>query len=321
MWRLPDPRFDVATALDQGGRDYQEDSLVTDFPVGDDCGIVVLADGMGGHAAGDIASNIVVTEVFGDLKFQKQTFLDREPEMPRILMDALEDANETVACHLVDHPDALGMGSTMISVVMVGPRMYWTSVGDSPLYHYRSGRLAQVNEDHSMAPQIDLMAATGAIKPDEAKTHPDRNCLTSAIIGGPIPRIDNPKSALELQAGDVIVVSSDGLQFLEDQAIARIIHRNRRKSSIDITNALLCAVKKLNDPEQDNISIAVIKVNHVKPVAMSAERVRREAAEERMSAALTRLAGQDVMEAYTVEGQEASARRQSVLAFDKAAGE
>src|SRR6056297_2110081 len=64
MWRLPEPRFDVACALDRGGRDYQEDSLVSDFAVGDDCGIVVLADGMGGHSAGDVASKTVVTEVY-----------------------------------------------------------------------------------------------------------------------------------------------------------------------------------------------------------------------------------------------------------------
>jgi len=54
MWRSPEPRYDVASALCQGGRDYQEDAIVTDFPFGSDSGVVVLADGMGGHAAGDV---------------------------------------------------------------------------------------------------------------------------------------------------------------------------------------------------------------------------------------------------------------------------
>ncbi len=74
MWRSPEPRFDVASAICQGGRDYQEDAIVTDFPFGADSGVVVLADGMGGHAAGDVASKIVVTEVFSELKFESANF-------------------------------------------------------------------------------------------------------------------------------------------------------------------------------------------------------------------------------------------------------
>ena len=173
IWRLPDPRFEVATALDQGSRDYQEDSLITDFPIGDDCGIVVLADGMGGHASGDVASNIVVTEVFADLKFQKLDFIDREEFIPEMMMHALEDANETLGHHVAENPAARGMGSTMVSVVVVGQNMYWNSVGDSPLYHYRSGKMSKLNEDHSMAPQIDLLAESGILKPEEALNHPD----------------------------------------------------------------------------------------------------------------------------------------------------
>ena len=64
------PRYDVATALGLGQRELQEDSVVTDFPAGQDVGFVVLADGMGGHAAGEIASAILVTEVFAELKFK-----------------------------------------------------------------------------------------------------------------------------------------------------------------------------------------------------------------------------------------------------------
>ena len=117
-----------------------------------------------------------------------------------------------------------------------------------------------------MAPQIDAMVAAGAISEEDAKTHPDRNCLTSAVAGGKIARMDNRGLGLELKVGDILVVSSDGLQFLEDKVITKIITRNRRKPSADIANALLQAVKGLDDPEQDNISFSVIKVRHEKPV-------------------------------------------------------
>ena len=266
MWRLPEPRFDVACALDRGGRDYQEDSLVSDFAVGDDCGIVVLADGMGGHSAGDVASKIVVTEVFSELKFHSDMFFDHADSLPQLMLNAISNANECVRDAMEENPESRGMGSTVVATVIAGNRMYWSSVGDSPLYHYRGGKMDQVNEDHSMAPQIDAMVAAGSIRAEDAKTHPDRNSLTSAVAGGKIARMDNRGIALELKAGDVIVVSSDGLQFSDDKVITKIISRNRRKPSADIANALLQAVKGLDDPEQDNISFSVIKVRHEKPV-------------------------------------------------------
>ena len=266
MWRLPEPRFDVASALDRGGRDYQEDSLVSDFAVGDDCGIVVLADGMGGHSAGDIASKTVVTEVYSELKFHSDLFFDHAEHLPQLMLRAITNANDCVRDAMLENSDAYGMGSTVVATVLAGNRMYWSSVGDSPLYHYRGGQMTQVNEDHSMAPQIDAMVAAGAIRPEAAKTHPDRNCLTSAVAGGKIARMDNRGLSVELKAGDIVIVSSDGLQFLEDKVISKIITRNRRRPSADIANALLQAVKGLDDPEQDNISFSVVKVRHEKPV-------------------------------------------------------
>lgn len=266
MWRLPEPRFDVACALDRGGRDYQEDTLVSDFAVGDDCGIVVLADGMGGHSAGDIASKTVVTEVYSQLKFHSDLFFDHADHVPEIMVSAINNANDCVRDAMMQNTEARGMGSTLVAAVMAGNRMYWSSVGDSPLYHYRGGTLSQINEDHSMAPQIDAMVAAGSLRPEDAKTHPDRNSLMSAVAGGKIARMDNRGLALILEAGDIVVVSSDGLQFLGEKTIAKIITRNRRKPSADIANALLQAVKSLNDPEQDNISFAVVKVRHEKPV-------------------------------------------------------
>ncbi len=272
IWKLPEPRFDVASALDRGNRDYQEDSLVSDFAVGDDCGIVVLADGMGGHSAGDIASKIVVTEVFSELKFHCDLFFDHADGMPALMSSAIENANDCMRDAMAENVDAHGMGSTLVAAVMAGNRMVWSSVGDSPLYHYRGGQMTQVNEDHSMAPQIDAMVAAGAIRPEDGANHPERNCLTSAIAGGKINRIDNRGIVLDLKAGDIIVVSSDGLQFLEEKTIARIIGRNRRKPSADIANALLQAVKALDNPEQDNISFAVVKVRHEKAVVRPVRR-------------------------------------------------
>lgn len=266
MWRSPEPRYDVASAIAQGGRSYQEDAIVTDFPFGMDSGVAVLADGMGGHAAGDVASKIVVTEVYSELKFQSANFADFEGEIPTFMRDASDKANACVRDHVEGHPETSGMGATLVSLVLVENRMFWMSIGDSPLYLLRDGKLRQLNEDHSLAPQIDFMVQQGLITAEAAKAHPDRNCLTSVILGGKVARSDCPATPFELKLGDVVVMSSDGLQYLEEAKIQKILHRYRKKKAAEIAGYLLEALDDLADPDQDNISFSVIKLNHMKPV-------------------------------------------------------
>ncbi|PWJ12499.1 PP2C family protein-serine/threonine phosphatase [Jannaschia seohaensis] len=266
MWRSPEPRYDVASAIAQGGRDYQEDAITTDFPFGMDSGVAVLADGMGGHAAGDVASKIVVTEVYSELKFQSANFADFERDIPAFMRKAAKGANSCVRDHVRANPGCQGMGATLVSVVLVENRMYWMSIGDSPLYLLRDGKLCQLNEDHSLAPQIDFMVEQGLISAEAAKNHPDRNCLTSVILGGKVARADCPMEPFELKLGDVVVVSSDGLQYLEEPKIRKILHKYRRRKAAEIAGYLLEALDELADPDQDNISFSVIKLNHMKPV-------------------------------------------------------
>ncbi|SFS22221.1 PP2C family protein-serine/threonine phosphatase [Yoonia litorea] len=288
MWRSPEPRFDVASAICQGGRDYQEDAIVTDFPFGSDSGVVVLADGMGGHAAGDVASKIVVTEVFSELKFESANFSDYEIEIPDYLTRAAVNANEVVREHVTAHPETRGMGATLVSCVLIENRMYWMSIGDSPLYHYRAGKMQQLNEDHSMAPQIDFMVQSGLLDPEAGKNHPDRNCLTSVILGDRVAKSDCPKTPFELQVGDIVVVSSDGLQYLEDAKIQKILHRYRRKKAAEIAGYLLEAIEALADPDQDNCTFSVIKLNHNKPV-IRAIRAKPVGHVDRETATVTRM--------------------------------
>ncbi|WP_240784250.1 PP2C family protein-serine/threonine phosphatase, partial [Tabrizicola caldifontis] len=213
MWRSREPRYDVASGISQGARDYQEDAITADFPVGAEAGFVVLADGMGGHAAGDVASKIVLTEVYSELKFHFADVDAFEARAPEILRGVAELANETLRQHMQTHPETAGMGATLVVPCLVENRLWWLSVGDSPLFLYRNGRLSQLNEDHSMAPQIDFMVKSGLMDAEVAAHHPDRNCLISVLMGTRIPRIDCPARPFELQAGDIVICASDGLQF------------------------------------------------------------------------------------------------------------
>ncbi|WP_248298282.1 PP2C family serine/threonine-protein phosphatase, partial [Tabrizicola sp. YIM 78059] len=261
MWRSREPRYDVASGISQGARDYQEDAITADFPVGAEAGFVVLADGMGGHAAGDVASKIVLTEVYSELKFHFADVDAFEARAPEILRGVAELANETLRQHMQTHPETAGMGATLVVPCLVENRLWWLSVGDSPLFLYRNGRLSQLNEDHSMAPQIDFMVKSGLMDAEVAAHHPDRNCLISVLMGTRIPRIDCPARPFELQAGDIVICASDGLQFLSNAQIERVLGKYRKSRSTEIAERLLEELTRLDDPDQDNISFTVIKVN------------------------------------------------------------
>jgi serine/threonine protein phosphatase PrpC len=266
MWRSPEPRYDVASALCQGGRDYQEDAIATDFPFGADSGVVVLADGMGGHPAGDIASKIVVTEFFSELKFQSANFHEFEKDIPSMMTSAAAGANAIAREHVQENPRSRGMGATLVSLVMVEDRMFWMSVGDSPLYLMHRGKLRQLNEDNSMAPQIDIMVQSDLLDAEVANNHPNRNCLTSVVLGDRIAKSECPAEPFGIEIGDIVVVSSDGLQYLDEAVIQKILHKYRRRKSAEIAGYLLEAIERLANVDQDNVSFAVIKLNHTKPM-------------------------------------------------------
>lgn len=260
MPKSPDIRFDVASVLNRGCRDYQEDAIATDFPLGAEFGYAVLSDGMGGHAAGDVASKIVVTEVFSELKFQSSDAGKFTDNVSKVLKSAAISANECMAAHAATNPDTAGMGATLVAPVFVRDSLYWISIGDSPLYLLRDGKLRQLNEDHSLGPHIDYMVRSGMMSEDVGRNHPDRNALTSVLIGEAIERIDCPERPFKLKDGDILIVASDGLQFLRDAQITEIVNSSRYEGSATIAENLLEELRELDDPEQDNVCFSVIRV-------------------------------------------------------------
>ncbi len=261
MAKKPDIRFDVSSVLNRGCRDYQEDAIATDFPLGAEFGYAVLSDGMGGHAAGDVASKIVVTEVFSELKFQSSDANGFSDNVCDVLKSAAVAANSCMAAHTSSNPDTAGMGATLVAPVFMQDRLFWISIGDSPLYLYRGGELRQLNEDHSLGPHIDYMVRSGMMSEDVGRNHPDRNALTSVLIGETIERVDCPKEPFQLLDDDILVVASDGLQFLSNRQIRAVLRENSDGAASEIAEKLLDDLRALDDPEQDNICFSVVKVS------------------------------------------------------------
>ncbi len=261
MLMMNDLVADAATAIALGRRQRQEDAVVTDFSQGAEMGLAVLSDGMGGHSAGDLASRIIVAEIFGELFYCSAEIDQLRTHPTSILQSAVSSANHSLRAHAEARSGRNGMGGTLVATVFMDDGLRWVSVGDSPLYLFRDGELHRLNEDHSMAPQIDHMAREGIIDAELARNHPQRGCLTSALTGGNIDKVDCPDDALALKEDDIVVIASDGLQVLPDHEIQRIVGANRHRASQVVTGALMEAVRAADAPHQDNVSVAVIKLD------------------------------------------------------------
>jgi serine/threonine protein phosphatase PrpC len=269
--------YDAAMVIDQGRRTRQEDAIVSDFPAGNGFGFVVLADGMGGHAAGDMASKIVVTEVFSELKMQSGDPVDLEGRIGEILCAAARSANDCVGLYSSQSPESEGMGATLLAPVLMKDRLYWISVGDSPLYLFRDGNLRRLNEIHSVMSQIDYLVDNGMMAREEAVNHPDQQCLTSVLIGQEIPQIDCRAVPVQLEHGDILIAASDGLQALGEDRIEELLRFTRQQSAAQIGEGLLRDIARLDDPEQDNVSFCVVKL--LRQTAMTAAEQAPEMAE------------------------------------------
>lgn len=244
------PTYDIASAATQGMRPHQEDCV--GYAARDPMVVAVLADGMGGHAGGAIASRLVC-----------ETFLARfsggEGTISHGLVVALDAANDKMRDQVREAPHLDGMGSTIIAVAIQDGLLEWISVGDSPLYLIRAGEVALINEDHSLAPALDQMAAAGRITSEQARNDPRRHMLRSAVTGEDIELIDLARNPLVLSAGDVVVLASDGIHTLELDEIARIVKAYGVDGSRAIAAALVRAVDNARAPMQDNASVIVIQ--------------------------------------------------------------
>lgn len=257
--------FEYASRTTKGARNYQEDTALF-WSGGDDSSagapvavvngtpsVAVLADGMGGHAGGAIASRMAC-ETF------VKAFGSRDGSNRDRLVEGLTAANQAIADTVDANPMLSGMGSTLVGVTFAADGIEWISVGDSPLMLYRRGEIAMLNEDHSLAPELDRLAATGAISEDDAKRDPRRHMLRSAVTGDDIDLVDVSRRPLKIEPGDYIILASDGLQTLETPEIERIVTAYADDGATAVANALIRAVEALKDPHQDNATVIAVRM-------------------------------------------------------------
>ena len=244
--------WQVASRASQGGRPYQEDDCAVST-LGDGQVLAVLADGMGGHAGGAVASDVALRS------FVEAYRASKEDDTGERLKAALTAANEAVAARSGADAALTGMGCTLVGLIAAPDRLDWISVGDSPLWLYCGGVLRQLNEDHSMTPLLQARVGRGEMTAAAAAVHPSRNALRSAVVGEDIPLVDLAFMAYRPQPDDVILLASDGLCSLDDEAIAEIVKRHGGRGAERLADELIAAIDALGRPDQDNTTVVVLR--------------------------------------------------------------
>jgi protein phosphatase len=243
--------FEYATAAAKGARSYQEDSA--DVREDADGLAAVLADGMGGHAGGALASRLAC--VF----FLEAFALSSAGEVKARLAEALEVANDAIGHEAAKDRALTGMGCTLVGAAFGADGLEWVSVGDSPLYLVRKGEIVRLNEDHSLAPEIDKLAAMGRIGWDAARADPRRHVLRSALTGTEIDMVDRPQVPVALQPGDLVILASDGIHSISEADIALMV--TSAATAQAAADALLAAVEAIGDRYQDNTTVVAVRVS------------------------------------------------------------
>lgn len=208
--------------------------------------LFIVADGMGGHNAGDMASRICVETI-------RDSVMNSILKTPvSILGEAVETAHNAIKDTAAHNPDYEGMGTTLVAASIIDNNLYVVNIGDSRLYRLRDS-LNQITEDHSL---VEEMVKSGELAKENVRSHPNKNIITRALGIG--DKVKPDYFEVRLDSGDIVLMCSDGLtNMLEDTEMEYIIKSERDNLEIAGTNLL----NRANDSGgKDNITILLVRV-------------------------------------------------------------
>lgn len=211
--------------------------------------LAVVADGMGGAQAGDIASQIAVNSF---IQSYTGGFL---LNIKKRLHKALDFANTSIARYK-EQNNIHTMGCTLLAVAILDNHIHWISVGDTILWLFREKELHRLNADHSYGGLLDELVEQGLMDPLEAANAYNRNALTSALVGESIEKICTNHNPLPVHNNDYLLLATDGILSLKENELAHIM--NKSKTPAIIRKKVFEHIEKRKHPRQDNTSIQIL---------------------------------------------------------------
>lgn len=223
-------------------RETNEDSYICDPPH-----LFIVADGMGGHVAGEIASKLAISTV--NSYIQEHVGKDN---LEILLKDAIIQANTSIYQMALSKEEFSGMGTTVTASYIDGDTIYWGHVGDSRMYLLRNGKLNQLTSDHSLVWEL---VQSGNITRDEAYVHPKRNLLTRAVGTSCLITVDT--GFVQWKPGDIVLMCTDGLtNMVSEQNICTLMQR----TDCEISSIVEQLVNQAKDAGGfDNITVILLK--------------------------------------------------------------
>ena len=230
-------------------RDHNEDSVIILKSL-EDIYLMAVADGMGGHSAGEVASSIAISYLGNHFK---ETFYKLNKEQAiNWLRDAVTEINSLIFRHVKEHPEAKGMGTTLVVSIISKDYILFGNIGDSSGFVVKNKELHKVTYDHTL---VNLLVSAGELSEDEAKDHPKKNVLMKALGASDPIDIDIFDCDMDIEA---IMLCSDGLtNMLDQEQIIEVLN-----SELSIEEKVVKLIRKSNNRGgTDNISIAYLTMN------------------------------------------------------------
>ena len=228
-------------------RDHNEDS-VTILKNANGEQLLVVADGMGGHRAGEVASSMVVTHL--GKRFSEASTIGSKLDAINWMKDNIMEINKEILDYTKEHPEASGMGTTTVMALYTGEYLIFGNIGDSSGFVFKNGKLTKVTKDHTL---VNLLVASGDLTEEEAKYHPKRNVLMKALGSSEKAEID----VFDVEPSvDGILLCSDGLTtMLTKEQIEKVLNDDE----LEIEEKIIKLIRKSNARGgTDNISIAYL---------------------------------------------------------------
>ena len=235
--------YSVLTDIGRARSQNQDAVFATDEAVGSLPNLFVVADGMGGHKAGEYASNQAIALV------KREVASDTESEPVQIINQGITTANNSIYEEAAQDATKSGMGTTMVVATIFDHHMCVGNVGDSRLYVYREGQLQQITQDHSV---VGEMVRKGEMPKEQARNHPKRNLITRAVGAEKEIRVDFFDETLA--DGDLVLMCTDGLSnMVEDEDMFGLV-----KGSRDVVEAVQMLIDRANsNGGRDNIGVVL----------------------------------------------------------------
>ena len=228
-------------------RDHNEDS-VTILKNANDEHLLIVADGMGGHRAGEVASSIVLNHM--GKSFSELSTIGDKFEAINWMKENVNQINKEILDHTKTNPEALGMCTTCVMALLTNSYLIFGNIGDSSGFVYKNGKLTKVTKDHTL---VNLLVASGDLTEEEAKYHPKRNVLMKAL--GSSEKVELDIFDVDVNV-DGILLCSDGLTtMLTKEQIEKVLN----DEELEIEEQVIKLIRKSNARGgSDNISVAYL---------------------------------------------------------------